>query len=299
MLSFLPAPIIGVITLLLYAINLFCWTWVLYLVAFLRLIPIKAWQCWCDTILHTLPYYWQDCNDAIQWLTAKTQWEVQGLEQLQIDEWYLMLANHQSWADILVLEKVFKRKIPILKFFMKKQLLWSLPFAGWACWLMDFPFMERYSKEKIAKHPELKGKDLETTKRSCEKFKLVPSTVISFPEGTRFTVEKHQRQDSPYQYLLRPRAGGVAFTLAAMEGCLHKIIDVTIVYPEKKTSMWAFLCGKQEKIIVKIKVLPITAELIGDYENNRDFRVWFQNWLNQLWLEKDQVIKSLKEKNAK
>jgi 1-acyl-sn-glycerol-3-phosphate acyltransferase len=295
MLSFLPAPIIGVIGLVLYTLNLFCWAWILYAIALLRLIPIKALQRGCDNLLHTLPYYWQDCNDAIQKLTTKTQYDIRGLEQLQLNEWYLMLSNHQSWADILVLEKVFKREVPILKFFMKKQLLWSLPFAGWACWLLDFPFMERYSKEKIAKHPELKGKDLETTKRSCEKFKLIPTTVITFPEGTRFTAAKHQRQDAPYQYLLRPRAGGVAFTLAAMEGCLHKIIDVTIMYPPNQASMWAFLCGKPRKIIVNVKVLPITADLIGDYENNRDFRVRFQNWLNQLWLDKDQLMTHLKQ----
>lgn len=294
MLSFLPAPIRGVIAGLLYALNLLAWPWILYLLAFLKLIPIKSLQKWSDKMIHLLPYYWQDCNDAIRWLTNKTKWHIQGLELLQREEWYLMLCNHQSWSDILVLEKVFKRKIPILKFFMKKQLLWSLPLAGWACWIMGFPFMERYSKEKIAKHPELKGKDLETTKRSCEKFKLIPSTVITFPEGTRFTQEKHQRQQSPYQHLLRPRAGGVAFTLAAMEGCLHKIINVTIIYPDKQSDMWSYFCGKQRVINVHIEVLPITANLIGDYENDREFRVRFQNWLNQLWQGQDQLINTVK-----
>ncbi len=298
MLSFLPAPIIGMLTLLLYAISLLFWSLVLYLLAFLKLIPIKILRKFCDKILQRLPYYWQDFNDVIHGLTAKTQWNIQGLENLQRDEWYLMLCNHQTWADILVLEKVFKRKIPILKFFMKKQLLWSLPVAGLACWLIDFPFMERYSKEKLSKHPELRGKDLETTKRSCEKFKTIPSTVITFPEGTRFTAEKHHTQASSYQHLLRPRAGGMAFTLAVMEGCLHKIINVTIVYPEKQTSAWDYFCGKQSKIDVVIEVLPIPAELIGDYENDREFRVQFQTWLNQLWKAKDQLITSLKQASS-
>jgi len=295
MLSFLPAPLIGILSIILYTLNLFFWPWILYIVAFLNYIPIKPLQQWCDKIIHTLPYLWQDCNDVFQTLTMKTQWDIRGLEQLRMDEWYLMLSNHQSWADILVLEKVFKRKIPILKFFMKKQLLWTLPLASWACWLMDFPFMERYSKEKIAKHPELKGKDLETTKRSCEKFKSMPSTVITFPEGTRFTPAKHQHQESPYQYLLRPRAGGIAFTLAAMAGALHKIINVIIVYPEKQASAWSFFCGKQTKIIVNIEVLPITSDLIGDYESDREFRVQFQNWLNRLWQQNDELMSNIKQ----
>lgn len=298
MLSFLPAPIVGIIAILLYAINLLYWPCVLYLLAFLKLIPIKPLQKWSDKMIHLLPYYWQDINDAIKWLTTKTEWHVQGLESLQRDEWYLMISNHISWADILVLEKVFKRKIPILKFFMKKQLLWGLPLAGWACWILGFPFMERYSKAKLAKHPELKGKDFATTKRACEKFKAIPTSIISFAEGTRFTQQKHQRQQSPYQHLLRPRAGGVAFTLAAMEGCLHKIINVTIVYPAKQTTMWDFFCGKQAKINVHIEVMPITSNLIGDYENDREFRVRFQNWLNHLWQEKDQLISSLQQTNV-
>ncbi len=79
------------------------------------------------------------------------KWEVTGLDQLVLKEWYLLISNHQSWADILILQYIFSNKIPPLKFFLKKELLWTLPIASWACWLLDFPFMHRYSKTKLAK----------------------------------------------------------------------------------------------------------------------------------------------------
>lgn len=299
MLSFLPAPLIGVISLVLYMLNVVFFTAILYALFLFKLIPVRKWQAICRRVINQLPYYWMDCNEMICRLTSKTVWDVQGLELLDRGGWYLLLSNHQCWADILVLFRVFRRKVPYLRFFMKKQLLWSLPFAGLACWLLDFPFMERYNKEKIAKHPELKGKDLATTKRACEKFKLIPTTITSFPEGTRFTRKKQRRQNSPYHYLLRPRAGGVAFTLAAMENCLRRIINVTIVYPEGEATAWRFFCGKQAKINVRIEVLPITPDLIGDYENDREFRVEFQNWLNKLWQKKDLLIADLKQQAKK
>ena len=56
-------------------------------------------------------------------------WDVEGVETLDRSEWYLVLANHQSWVDIAVLQRIFHRKIPFLKFFIKKELLW-LPILG-------------------------------------------------------------------------------------------------------------------------------------------------------------------------
>jgi len=300
MLSFLPAFLVGLIAILLYCINLLFWPIVLFLFVIVRLFfPFRSWREWGYQIMNKFIIYWQDCNNVILWLTTKTEWDIQGVDDLAKKGWYLLISNHQSWADILILEHVFHRKIPMLKFFMKKQLMWMLPLAGWGCWLLDFPFMERYSKELLIKHPELKGKDLETTRKACQKFKAIPTAVINFPEGTRFSEEKKQRQDSPYRYLLRPKAGGVAFTLAAMEDCLQYILNVTIVYPTQKADAWDFFCGKLKKISVHVQTIPITKDLLGDYENNREYRIKFQNYLNQLWQEKDQLIADLRENHAK
>lgn len=292
MLSFLPAPFIGLIAALLYVLSITLWTGLLFLAGALRwIIPIRRWRQFMMHVMNQMPAYWSDTNHGIQSLTTKIEWDVQGFEKLNYNDWYLMMSNHQSYADILILQRLSKHKIPMPKFFMKKELLWSLPIASWACWLLDFPFMHRSSKAKLAKYPELKGKDIATTKKACEKFKQIPTTVINFVEGTRFTETKHQIQQSPYQYLLRPKAGGIAFALATLGAQFHKIINVTIIYPNTKINAWDFLCGKVKKIIVRAEVLEITPDLIGDYENNREFRIYFQNWLNQLWQQKDELMK--------
>lgn len=290
MFASLLAPIIGVIAALLYGINTFFWPWVIFLVALLRFIPMPSWQKRCDDFLHQLPVYWSDINSLIICFTARTKWEIKGLENLKTDDWYMMISNHQSWTDIFVLEHVFNHKTSPLRIFMKKELLWSLPIIGLAAKLIDFPILYRHTKEYLAKHPDQKGKDIETTRKACEKFKNIPTTIISFIEGTRFTPEKHQRQSSPYRYLLRPKAGGMAFILASMGKYLHKILNVTIIYPAAAPNLWDFFCGKIPEIIVQVECLPLTPEMLGDYESDREFRVRFQSWINDLWLEKDKTI---------
>jgi 1-acyl-sn-glycerol-3-phosphate acyltransferase len=147
-----------------------------------------------------------------QWLDgadAEGNWDVQGIAGLDPRGWYLVNCNHQSWADILVLQHLLTHRIPLLKFFLKQQLLW-VPVMGLAWWALDFPFMRRHSEEVLKAHPELRGKDQEATRLACEKFSLIPTSVMNFCEGTRFTPTKHQRQQSPYRHLLRPKAGGIA-----------------------------------------------------------------------------------------
>lgn len=290
MLRWIPTRVLGFISGALLILNSMVWAFPVYLTGLLRLVPIPAWQKLCSKFMHAIPEYWQDVNEFLQDMIIKTEWDIQGVDGLKQDDWYLLLCNHQSWADILVLERVFNRKIPLLKFFMKKQLLWTLPFAGLACHLLGYPFMERYGKEYLAKHPERKGKDIETTRKACEKFKYIPTALLNFPEGTRFTPDKHVSQQSPYKYLLRPKAGGIAFTLATMGEYFHKVINVTIIYPEGYANAWSFLCGRMQKIIVRVETFPIPSSLLGDYENDRDFRIYFQRWLNDIWYKKDELI---------
>jgi 1-acyl-sn-glycerol-3-phosphate acyltransferase len=178
---------------------------------------------------------------------------------------------------------------------MKKELLWTLPVAGLACWILGFPFMKRYSKNYLKKHPEKAGKDLEITKKACEKFKNQPITIVNFIEGTRFTPQKRERQASPYKHLLKPKAGGFAFVLSAMSGHLNHIVNTTIIYPPE-TNLWRFMCGKTKKIIVRYEVTPVPPELIGDYFHNKEFRIRLQRWLNQFWHEKDQLIENTLQK---
>ena len=137
----------------------------------------------------------------------------------------------------------------------------------------------------------MRGKDLETTRRACERYRHTPVSILNFIEGTRFTPEKHARQGSPYRHLLKPKAGGFAFTLAAMDGRIREILDVTIIYPHRELTFWDYLCGRVEKIMVRVRKIPVPEQFLeGDYENDRDFRDAFQSWVSRLWRGKDDLI---------
>ncbi|ENB9667805.1 MULTISPECIES: acyltransferase [Pseudomonas] len=239
---------------------------------------------------------WSEIDKAIFALCIPTQWDIRGVENLRKDTSYLAVSNHQTWVDIPALIESLNRRTPFFKFFLKKELIW-VPLLGLAWWGLDYPFMKRYSKAFLEKHPELKGKDLEITKAACELFKRQPVTVVNYLEGTRFTEAKRQEQQSPYRYLLKPKAGGVAFVLAALGEQLDALLDVTIVYPGNKApGFWALLNGSISRVIIDIQVRELDPALwAGDYENDPEFRQTVQAWVNQLWVEKDQRIEQLRQ----
>jgi len=284
------SPFIGSLHLTIYVLNTIFWSLLIFILAtFKALIPINLLQKLCSRISNTFAESWIWVNNLAHDLLCITRWDIQGVENLEKSEWYLVLANHQSWTDILVLQRVFNRKIPFLKFFIKKELFW-FPILGQAWWALDFPFIKRYTKSELKRKPHLKGKDMEITRKACEKFKTVPISIMNFVEGTRFTQEKHKRQKSPYANLLKPKAGGIAFVLEAMGGKIRRVLDVTIFYPETQKNFWAYLCGNISEIKVRVKSLPVHEDLVGTYLNDKNFRIRFQTWLNQLWTEKDQSI---------
>lgn len=302
MLKNVGRSLIGSFSVTLYFFNTLFWVIPIVLFSFLKLLPITWWRSIISKLADSCAVAWISINNLNQGLTSNTKWEVTGIDNLSRKDWYLVLANHQSWVDILVLQRIFNRKIPFLKFFLKQELIW-VPFLGLAWWALDFPFMKRYSKSFIAKNPHLKGKDMETTRKACEKFKYTPVSVMNFVEGTRFTPTKHARQQSPFNHLLKPKAGGTAFVLSAMGKQLNKLIDVTIDYPGGVPSYWDFVCGKVKSIKVNVKVTPIADIIDGgwfsdDYFETPEQRVKFQSWLNTRWQEKDDLLATMNSKQT-
>ncbi|MCU0614082.1 MAG: acyltransferase [Desulfobacterales bacterium] len=289
----LMSPFIGSLNLTICFFNTIFFSLLIFIVAIAKaLIPFTIWRKLCNLISNTFAESWIWVNNFAHDILCTTRWDIQGVENLEKHEWYLVLANHQSWTDIIVLQRVFNRKIPFLKFFIKKELFW-FPILGQAWWALDFPFIRRYTKSELKRKPHLKGKDMEITRKACEKFKTVPISIMNFVEGTRFTQEKHKRQRSPYANLLRAKAGGIAFVLGAMGGKIRRVLDVTIFYPENPKTFWAYLCGDISEIKVRVKSLPVHEDLVGNYLNDQNFRIRFQTWLNQLWTEKDQSISEM------
>src|SRR5690606_31904997 len=133
-----------------------------------------------------------------------------------------------------------------------------------------------------------------TTRRACEKFALVPTSVMNFAEGTRYTAAKHAAQGSPYRHLLKPKAGALALALEAMGEQFQALLAVTIVYPCGAPSFWQFLCGETPRVIVRLRQLPIPADLCtGDYAGDAAHRERFQAWLTAMWEHKDAEIDTL------
>lgn len=291
----LPGSLQGYISFFLLFLNTIICCIPLFVLTLLKaIIPAAGWRRFWGRRLNLIATYWIFINNTIIRLTKSIHWDVSGLVDLDPKGWYLVISNHQSWLDIVVLQKVLYRKIPFLKFFLKKELIW-VPLLGQAWWALDFPFMKRYSRAYFKKHPEKRGKDLETTRRACAKFKKMPVAVMNFVEGTRFTSEKAQGQDSPYTNLLKPKAAGIAFVLGAMGESLSHILNVTISYPDATKGLWAFMCGKIHRVKVVVETIPITPELVGDYSRDKDFQQRFQTWLNELWNKKDQLLVTLSE----
>lgn len=218
-------------------------------------------------------------------------------ERLARDRWYVVISNHQGWADILVLQDTFLGRIPPLKFFVKRVLIW-IPFLGIAMWLLGFPYVRRYSREALARDPSLRRHDQEASQKAAETFKNRPTSVLNFMEGTRFTPAKHASQQSKYRNLLTPKTGGFGYVVAALGDRIHQVLDVTIVYPNGPPSFWHFICGKCPEVRVEISSRPVPAALLeGHEELPTAAKESLRSWVDELWSNKDRRIDELRKVN--
>ncbi len=288
------SSLFAVLALILVMLSTLLHTSILFVLALFKwLLPFQSTRKFLSLLLIKIAESWVAFNSWLIDVVTPTKFIVTGMDALKYEGWYLVISNHQSWVDIPVLQKIFNRRIPFLKFFLKAELIW-VPFLGLAWWALDFPFMQRYSKSKLKKYPHLKGKDTEATRKACERFKHLPVSVMNFVEGTRFTPLKHDRQNSPFKDLLKVKAGGIAFVLDAMGDCMKSILDVTIVYSEGRPTLMDLFAGRIRHVKIDIVEREIRPDLIGDYENDNAFRIHFHNWLNSVWQEKQQTIDRLK-----
>lgn len=285
--------VIGTLTFILYCINTLFWCAPIFVLSVFKLIPLAISRKFITYLLDFCAASWVSINTVIQSLFSPMKIHVSGDLNLSKKDWYLVISNHQSWVDIVVLQRIFNGKVPFLKFFLKEQLRY-VPFLGLAWWALDFPFMKRYTKSFLAKNPHLKGKDLETTRLACEKFKTKPVSVMNFIEGTRYTDKKHVTQNSPFNGLLKPKSGGIGFVFTVMGEHLHKVIDVTIYYPQKIPTFWHFLSGRIRRVYMHIDVHEITHDLIGDYSSDKEYKKRLHSWINGLWTQKQETLQQLK-----
>ncbi|MCB0404329.1 MAG: acyltransferase [Bdellovibrionales bacterium] len=290
MLKFLPPFIKAPIAFGMFLLNTVIWCCVLFLFTFVKIItPPGRWRLRCSRWLTAIAENWNTGNELITDLTQDIDWDIQVDAELSPDESYLLLANHQSWVDIVVLERVFNRRIPFIRFFIKKQLFW-VPFLGPSWWALDFPFMSRHSEEYLKKHPERRGQDLVTARKRCERFRLMPTSVLIFAEGTRFREEKRKRLSSPFAHLLPPKAGGVSTVMEVMGDQFARVLDVTIVYPQGETSFFALFSGRLKRVVVRVRTLELPRGLVPGEARSDDSYDKIKQWVRAAWGEKDKLI---------
>lgn len=260
---------------------------VLMLFALLKLVlPLRPVRVVVDFIMNNIAESWIGVNGLWIMIVGNAGWQVKGVDSFNYKGWYLVSSNHQSWVDILVLQKVFNKRIPLLKFFLKKELLY-VPLMGLAWWALDFPFMQRKGGVSAKK-------DLETARKACEKYRVIPTSVISFMEGTRYTSAKAAQQKTPYQNLLKPKTGGVGMALETMGELFDALVDVTIVYPRGVPTFVDLMTGKVDDVIVTVRQVPIPKHLLVDEAGEPAPRAQLQAWVNELWMAKDQEIAQLR-----
>lgn len=299
--SILPGPVVAVLTVAIKFVALIFWFVLMLPGVLLHILPGRALRDITSRYCVWIARRWVATNRVIYHLVHPMRWRITVEGTLDPRRNYLLISNHQSWADILVLFVAFHGRVPFLRFFLKDQLKY-IPIIGQVCWAMEFPFMKRYSREQIAANPALRNQDLETTRAKCEVYKRQPVTVVNFLEGTRFTPEKHERQQSPFRYLLKPKSAGAAFTLRAMGEQFAGIVDVTLVYAptlRAKTLLGSWLMGEQGDLQIHVRVEPVSRALLeGDYEDDADFRAGFQQWVSSHWSNKDERIGRLRGDSA-
>ncbi|MFW2174725.1 acyltransferase [Acinetobacter guillouiae] len=242
---------------------------------------------------------WLSVNNwLIDHVLPETQWDITVDENLDLNMQgrYLMTCNHQSWVDTTVNQYFGLTRMPLTRFFTKWELIF-IPFVGQAFKILGFPMMKRHTKEQIAKNPELKTRDMEEARKACEQLLSQPFTLLNYLEGTRFTPEKHAQQQSPFTNLLKPKAGGLALALSILGDKIDALVDMTIVYPDSAPGYGEFWLGEVPRIAVNMRKIEIPEWVLGgNYEDNAEYRERFQNWVDDLWTEKDQLISTIKQK---
>ena len=124
MLNRIASQFIGCIVFLILVLNIFFCAAQLFPLALIKfIIPVLWWRSITGKILIRVANNWVFVNSYFVHFFYPIEWKITGVEKLKKNDWYLIISNHQSWVDIIILQKVLYGRIPYIKFFLKKELL--------------------------------------------------------------------------------------------------------------------------------------------------------------------------------
>ena len=183
----------------------------------------------------------------------------------------IVIVNHQSWFDIPIVQEIISASGPRLSFLVKRSLVW-VPVIGWICLLLGFPRLRRTGS------PQDRALDLNAVSQAAEQGVAARHALLIFAEGTRFTPKKRSDQNSPFDHLLRPRAGGFAAACQIFpEGT--PIIDLSIYY-DGGSHFWRCLGGATKVICVDVSTHSLDQTMSAEA------------FLNERWQAKDVWLRS-------
>lgn len=267
--------------------------------ALLKLIPIVVLQDFCSKAVTFFAHNWVNFNSFLMRTIIRTpvELELSPRTKLRRTQNYMIIVNHQSATDILVLQYLFNTKIPFLRFFIKKELLY-VPLLGLAWWALDYPFVKRYSREKIKKKPQLANADIQVVRRMVKIYQKQKVSILNFVEGSRRTTQKIKEEGKKriYKHLLKPRSSGMSVVLSHMQHQLAGVLDITIVYPRLNITLGDFMSGKVEWIKVYADLVPIEEVPVEENVEIAHVSKGMHRWLNERWQMKDEILQTQKTK---
>src|SRR3989454_1863322 len=118
------------------------------------------------TLLHQFTCFWAS---LYTWLNPAWRVRVEGREKIRPHVAYVMVANHQSLLDILVLFRLFVH----FKWVSKVE-NFRIPCIGWNMTLNRYIKLRRGDKTSV-----------QQMMRECERTLAQGNSIMMFPEGTR------------------------------------------------------------------------------------------------------------------
>ena len=284
----------GVLPFLAIIINLCFWIGPLTILALLRIIlPFSLPRSSVYQMMTWIYYLAAWFDGILLFRIMGIHLEVTGIEQNYSGKFYLIIANHQAWSDILIMQHLFNLKAPVVKFLAKREMIF-IPLVGLICWAYDFPFLQRSSfksSQNRNTHNDIRSLSLALTK-----FMRSSASIMNFVEGTRFSAAKSKRQNSPYKHLLKPKTSGLYTIFQTLGDQLDAIIDITIVYDSPRHDFWDFLCGRCKRIKIKADTITLKSASASDFSLSSlpDFET-VAEWINKIWEKKDNEIEMIKK----
>lgn len=189
-------------------------------------------------IPHALGYWWSDINIA---LNPYWKLKVRGLENIDHKKTYVIVANHLSQADIVLLYQTrmqFK--------WVAKSSLFDIPVLGWCM--------------RLGKHIELERGSFSSVKNIYHKAALwlrSGMSVLFFPEGTRSeTGQMKEFQNGAFKLAIKEKIPILPMAIKGTGNTLPK-------------GSWIF----NTNIVLSLQVLPaidVSGYTVADFAALRD-----------------------------